>query len=262
VITFKTRRGLFAYRTKWFAERPSAADARGLVHYIQSPYQGRIAGFKREPFSTLIVPLDADEEMLFAACGRNTRYKVQRAIREGAIASNEADWQRFVAFYNVFAERRGLAALDNCSALKQIAIVRKATQGGVELVMHSYLIDHDIGRARLLHSASLLHCLAERASRAAVGRANRFLHYDDVLYFKRLGLRTYDFGGYALDALAGDLVGVNRFKEGFGGRLLEEANYTSIPLWLLRRLRATLDGTSPTPVVPSSSRKFVVEGMH
>jgi len=201
-----------------------------------------MAGFRREPFSTLIVELDADAEMLLAACGRNTRYKVQRAAREGAIASNEADWQRFVAFYNAFAKHKGLATLDGRSAPNQAGAVRKVTQEGVELVMHSYLIDRDIGRARLLHSASLLHGLAENASRAAVGRANRFLHYDDMLYFRRLGLRMYDFGGYALDiAAGGELEGINRFKQGFGGRLLAETNYTSMPLWLLRRLRAALD---------------------
>ncbi len=238
-----TRKGLLSYETKWFSPRPSPADACRLVHYVQSPCREWIAGFRREPFSTLVVQLDADEEGLLAACKRNTRYEVQRAAREGAIAAAETDWSRFVKFYNVFAERKGLVALDGARpAYKEVITVRKVTHGGVELVMHSYLVDRGIGRARLLHSASLLHGLTESAARATVGRANRFLHYEDMLYFKRLGLQTYDFGGYAHDAIGGDLVTINRFKQGFGGRLLEETNYTSVPLWLLRRLRTTLEG--------------------
>src|SRR5204863_238464 len=190
-----------------------AADTCRLVHYVQCSCRQPIAGFWREPFPALVVRLNTEEDGLLAACGRNTRYKVQRAAREGATSGPETDWARFVTFYNAFAEWKGLRALDGTPlAENDVVTVRKVTQGGVELVMHSYLVDRGIGRARLLHSASLLHSLTDTSARALVGRANRLLHYEDMLHFKRLGLRTYDFGGYAHGAVAGDLATISRFK--------------------------------------------------
>ena len=104
MITVTTRKGFLSYDTKWFSPRPAAADTCRLVHYVQSSCRQPIAGFRREPFPTLVVRLDTDEDGLLAACGRNTRYKVQRAAREGATSGPETDWARFVTFYNAFAK--------------------------------------------------------------------------------------------------------------------------------------------------------------
>jgi len=65
-----------------------------------------------------------------------------------------------------------------------------------------------------------------------VGRANRFLHYEDIRYFKEHGYETYDLGGYAKDTQDPKLQGINVFKESFGGTIVEQYNYYS-PLYKL-----------------------------
>jgi len=53
--------------------------------------------------------------------------------------------------------------------------------------------------------------------RNLIGRANRWLHYQDMRRFKAKGFALYDFGGYAKDSGDVDLQRINQFKEGFRG---------------------------------------------
>ena len=47
-----------------------------------------------------------------------------------------------------------------------------------------------------------------------IGRANKRLHWEDWMYFKKLGISTYDWGG--VFAYNSD-NGIDKFKEAFGG---------------------------------------------
>jgi len=79
----------------------------------------------------------------------------------------------------------------------------------------------------LLYSATTVN---SKVSKSEIGRANRFLHYEDIKYFKELGYRFYDLGGIAKDTQDDKLQGINKFKEGFGGELVRQYNYYS-PLY-------------------------------
>ena len=78
--------------------------------------------------------------------------------------------------------------------------------------------------------------------RSLIGRANRALHYLNMLNFKDRGITTYDLGGYALGTQDPELQEVNEFKDSFGGQLIEESNYISLPLHWARKLNALLRG--------------------
>jgi hypothetical protein len=91
--------------------------------------------------------------------------------------------------------------------------------------MHAYLVDPSILRARLLYSASQ-HLSSNVASeRAIIGRMNRYLHFQDMLYFKELNYKVYDMGGYAYETKDEVLQNINKFKDGFGGNLVCEYDY-------------------------------------
>jgi hypothetical protein len=71
-------------------------------------------------------------------------------------------------------------------------------------------------RCRLLFSASHFRGQGETALRSLIGRANRLLHWRDLVAFKQQGFNCYDWGGWH----AGTeevLVRINQFKESFGG---------------------------------------------
>jgi hypothetical protein len=93
-------------------------------------------------------------------------------------------------------------------------ILTRAGQDGEIHVWHAYVISD--GRARLLYSASLFR-EQDKSLQALIGRINRWLHWQDILEFKRRGFRIYDFGGLFSDESSAMAAGINKFKEGFGG---------------------------------------------
>ena len=57
----------------------------------------------------------------------------------------------------------------------------------------------------------------------AIGRANRWLIWQDILYFKRLGVIEFDFGGRYEGKEDTERLRINEFKDSFGAEL--EKNY-------------------------------------
>ena len=86
-------------------------------------------------------------------------------------------------------------------------------------------------RATLLHSASHFRNLDDNELRAVVGRANRLLHWKDIIGFKAEGLEVYDFGGWYAGSEDQALLKINQFKEGFGGSRVEQVNAALALSW-------------------------------
>jgi Pyruvate/2-oxoacid:ferredoxin oxidoreductase gamma subunit len=86
------------------------------------------------------------------------------------------------------------------------------------------------------HSASHFRFLSDDpiVNRNFIGRANRFLHFQDMIYFKELGFKIYDLGGYKLNTTRVDLLNVNKFKDGFRGELVEQSHYETYSLVLMK----------------------------
>ena len=55
-----------------------------------------------------------------------------------------------------------------------------------------------------------------------MGRANRLLHWGDMLRFRELGVATYDLGGWYTEHRDEALLKINSFKEEFGGSVVHE----------------------------------------
>jgi hypothetical protein len=62
----------------------------------------------------------------------------------------------------------------------------------------------------------------------------------DILHFKNLGFKTFDFGGYAKDTVDEGLKGINNYKLMFGGKPVPCINYYSYNYWFLRKLSKLL----------------------
>jgi len=68
---------------------------------------------------------------------------------------------------------------------------------------------------RLLHSASLYRLEEDDAEgRNLIGIANRYLHFEEMKYYKSLGKKIYDWGGAGMQE---DVVHITEFKKSFGG---------------------------------------------
>ena len=237
------------YGELWFDEEMEDSSRVDIVIYRHRPTP--IPAKRCHPTSTLVTDLTTDENDLFRRFASTTRYEINRAQgKDGLTASVVSPTSETVAdflhFYDTFAQQKLLPRayrreLFAASVARQLVLTRASCVGDA-LVWHAYIICR--GSAVLLYSASHFR---DRAGpqRALVGRANRWLHWQDIRHLKALGIRQYDWGGIFDDEGSADRAGINGFKRDFGGTRAEAYNCT-VPLTAKGRLylaaRTVLDG--------------------
>ena len=236
MITIKGR--FLTYGEIWFNEQPPQRPGVDVLMFRLRPEP--ITGSRYTPFLSLANDLTADAETLKASFGKTNRYKIHRAeIKDELEAEFFEDCRphldSFCGFYDSFADQKCLQRLYRrelqaaCEA-GQLVLTSAKCRGQV-LVWHAYIRLRDT--AALLHSASHFRAHAA-ADRAVVGRANRWLHWRDMLEFKRLGLNRYDWGGMFDDEKIPAQASINAFKREFGGIPVHHWNCT-LPMTLKGR---------------------------
>lgn len=228
MITIRGR--LLTYGELWFDEEPPCDPAVDVLMYRSRSKP--IVGTPCAPFLSLATDLSADEHTIMTSFGRTNRYKINRAeSKDGLEAQYFADSRphldAFCRFYDRFAEQKSIErsyrkSLEAASDAGQL-VLTSASLDAQPLVWHAYIRSDDT--AVLLHSASHFRGKAT-ADRAVVGRANRWLHWRDMLAFKRLGLRLYDWGGIFEDESVPERASINDFKREFGGAPAQNYNCT------------------------------------
>lgn len=182
-------------------------------------------------FHTLIVDLTQPQESILAAIHKDSRYEIRRAEKSDGVSAEyhtqSAELlESFHAFYDEFAQQKGLPKLDayrlrQYSDTGHLCLTRVVSQDET-LVWHAYY--RASRRARLLYSASLFRGL-DNAQRNRIGRANRYLHWRDMLFFKSAGFHKYDLGGWTpVESGDSEKLRINKFKEEFGGHHVTEFN--------------------------------------
>ena len=227
---------------RWFHETPAAKDACRLAFYYHCASTRNLPGFIRVPKFTKTIDLTQTEEEITAGYNKSTRYEVRRAEREDIEFAVGAEQEEFLQFYNGFAASKGfdLMNADELDRYWPNIQILKACHDGEPLVMHAYLMDEDASRGLMLHSASHFRNADDNQVRRLVGRANRYLHHRAIMWMRENGVRTYDFGGYAKDTQDEQMQAINKFKDHFGGQLIEESNYLSLALVTLRGFKQFL----------------------
>lgn len=210
------------YGEAWYDEEPPGDSGVDIVLYRQRPVP--VANTQCTPFPSLVTDLSVKEDAITDKFGKDCRYEIRRAetkdgLRMEFITDPEGRLDEFRAFYDAFARQKSLGPSDRqwllaaCKA-RQLAL-SSASQNGEALVWHAHVM---FGRtAGLLYSASRFRH-REGNYRALVGRANRWLHWKEMLRFKEMGIRRYDWGGMFEDESVLEHAGVNTFKKGFGGQ--------------------------------------------
>lgn len=221
---------------KWFSEKTSKKDSYKFVHYRQCKNLKNDLFFKRVDFYTKTIDLEIKDNEIFDSFNKNCREKIKR-IRNKTNFEVENNIDSFINFYNEFSDLRGRNRLtEKFTSYCRNIIVTKATYDDEVMVMHSYLIDKNIGRVRLLHSVSHFNVLDDSKKRNLIGMLNRYLHFEDMKYFKEQGFNVYDLGGYAYETKSEKLLNINHFKDQFGGTLVRESSYISYPLYFAQTL--------------------------
>jgi hypothetical protein len=216
-------------------ERPA-----GTVDVIRYRYVPEIRqnAFSIEEKYTLVSDLSKNAEELFSAFRKNTKYEINRAKERDAVVcgtffecgkDNSEKMTRYLDFFNAFAESKNRTPCTpdefDCYIKNGSFCVRCAEKDSQILVMHAYIVSD--GKARLHQSASHFRAVDDAEFRNLAGRANRFLHWDDMLYFKALGIDYYDFGGVYLGTSDKEKFFIAQFKQSFGGGVFREYLYLS-----------------------------------
>lgn len=205
----------------WYAEHALVMD--GVIRYQEAE---KPIGNKLQKFETLLSDLREEEEAILSHYSKNCRYEVRRAPKEGVVCAakcgkeiTEQDIIAFTDFFEQFWASKGVSyrEKEKCRAMmRQYAAagamaVTTASIGDKLLVYHTYILDGR--RVRLYQSASMFRT-DESITTKIVGFANRYLHYQDMLFFKKMGKEQYDWGGAGE---SGDVESITKFKESFGG---------------------------------------------
>ncbi len=223
MITVKRQKHGIDFYTVWFADRP--IEKNGIVAYHQASFPLN----NSEEFDTLLSDITGTPEEIKAVFAKNCRYKVNRAQREDVRIRSmdneqitDEDIDAFLRFFKTFWESKGSVFAGEEEIRRDLKEYRDngalsfsiATVRGEDAVYHTHIYDGT--RARLLHSASLYRLMGEEESdsRNIIGMANRYLHYMDMLHFKDMGLKIYDWGGAGRGE---DVINITEFKESFGG---------------------------------------------
>ena len=229
MIPFLRHKYGLPYHQLWFARQWTWCAGWGFTVYRQ--YLGEKKPsfpFFREPFYTVLIDLVQDDEVLLSGMNRSTKAQIRKAETDGFQLTEMTDREQFRLFYNDFADEKGLSRLtaSKWSQIQHDLRIFKVDLREQILVAHAYLLDQKEGRVRFLYGASAR--LAQDVDTNLVGRANRWAHFHEMQKFRADGFRVFDFGGYAKGSLDPQKMGINQFKESFGGKIVAEDSYMAL----------------------------------
>lgn len=186
-------------------------------------------------FKTLIS--DISDPDFASAYNKVTQYDIRRSYRDNLsfkiytsdlILSDENLLKNYNTVYTNMYSRKGIATTAPIDRIKIYSqhngvIITAASADNKEVVYHAYIVDGK--HARLWMSCSVFRDSDDKNFRAIIGRANKRLHYEDMLYFHNSGYKTYDWGGItSFD----EPDGIDSFKMSFGGERKEYYDETCL----------------------------------
>ena len=220
----------FTTKHIWFADKIDEIKGGGYDKLIVHGYplhEETIGRFKCNITSqeTLISDLSLNEDELWGVTTKTVRNEINRSKRENVGISvcrgkeiSDALLNKFNIMYHDMYEEKGMAGhYLPINELKEYAdkdalVITTSEIEGKTVVYHSYITDDY--HSRFLHSCSEFR-VADNAMRNAIGRANKYLHWNDWIYLKQQGVVEYDWGGIASYEKPN---GIDKFKMSFGGQ--------------------------------------------
>lgn len=194
---------------------------------------------KCEEFHSLYCDLTASPQELLASFKANTRNEIRRGEKEDFRCEFDIEVECIKTLHVKMAEEKGMdytSVIREYNSLKPYLFVTCVKRGANILVAHSFLIAKDKKLVMLKSSASSFRSL-EKEEQKHIGFANRYLHYQEMLYFKEKGFLIYDFGGYAVNIDENDpKYAINKFKESFCGKKIIYYNYKSFSYIIIENI--------------------------
>ncbi len=176
-----------------------------------------------QPPETLLLDLTQSEEILLSSMHHKTRYNIRLAERKGVSVEERPveDWKEVWPLFEETAKRDGFRLHPREHYQKLLECV-DGSLGGADAHLVAASFEGTLIAAALFvdmaGTRTYLHGATSHLYREAM--SPYFLHWQEILEAKKLGMRWYDFWG--ISHTHPSWAGFTRFKKGFGG---EEVRY-------------------------------------
>lgn len=224
----------FSLERIWFTQdniKDSKADIIRLIRLYKD--HKSLNGSLIDDVYTPITDLTLDEQFLFKLLKKNTRYEINRANDEpitiqnycsDELKKNKMIIEDFIKAYVNFCITSKQTNLINDlkssiinSYIENNCFILTMAHFNEGYIYHAYVYDDK--NCVLIYSVSDFR--NEGINKELAGRANRLLHWRDILYFKNRKLIRYDWGNISnLDCPNG----IDKFKMSFGGEIVKVYN--------------------------------------
>lgn len=241
MLSLKRKVGPVVIQHKHNYDRINFFDAFKFTFYYRIIVSQKHFGFIQKKYYTVNILLDKSLEEIFNGFTSTVKNEIRRGERENIKFGFIYDIEKFKRFYNSFAFEKEIPKLDEALfyGYKDKLCITCATYKNEILSAHAYVVDKQAGITRLLYSSSIR--LIEDVDSNFISRANKYLHFKDMEYFKTNGYLIYDFGGYAYNTIEIQKQGINKFKLSFGGEVVKYFDYQSyltvLSAWVMKLVR-------------------------
>lgn len=226
MIREKRAGGLVRVLVVWFDDMPEST--RGYDLLICRQRSQWLHANRWLYYYTRVFDLTQSEEQLLEQMNSTTVKEIKRAREKDGVSCSfnltptHVEINDFVQFTNSNARAPGQShvvtrEMEKLNDAGLLMLSRVEREDGTVLVWRANLTHVGQGRARCLYGGSLN--TSDQVLRSLAGRANRLLHFNEMLFFKGLGYRIYDFGGWYAGKEDAKRLQINQFKAGFGGRV-------------------------------------------
>jgi hypothetical protein len=179
-------------------------------------------------FSTLQHNLETPERDLFVVFGQTLRNEIRRAFQKDDCKTtyhwpvSENIYESFMVKHKDFAISKNFKPLDKdlfdaYRKANRLVLSTVSLPQAEPLAWHAFVISLNFVR----YVAGLTIATSNQAQplNALVARANKGLFWSDLLYFKAMGFKTFDWGGiFTGQSLSATQENINNFKQRFGGK--------------------------------------------
>lgn len=231
MICITEKYGPFHIKRVWFNNSLECGCTLLRQMRIDEPSSLRTA--RNELSYTVISDLTVDKEDLLANARKTVRNEIRRAEKDGLslsffdsekLSKHPEIVEEFESAYKKFAEQLQNETVKAAYQRKKIdqyilakcLMITKSKKDSL-CVYHAYVYDEN--ETVLIFSVSDFR--DDCVDKNFAGRANKFLHYKDMLLFKEMGLLRFDWGNISDPD---NFNGIDLFKLSFGGSIEKKYN--------------------------------------
>ena len=225
MLEIDKKKFFFKKKNIWFSNYPYDIPKVDALYFYACRQKMDKSEFKRKESPTLIIDLKQDLDEIWKNMGKKScRYFIKRGQKLGIEIRLNQEIEAFYRLYTDFIKKKRIPTTpENIDSLKRHGTLFTAHLNGE--LLSGVLMLEDSEHIRWFYGASKR---LEKSTNdiSVVSFANRLAIWEVIKYAKAKGLKEFDLGGYYIGNNKNDpRIGINRFKEKFGGVLTIYYNY-------------------------------------